>query len=165
MWNATARLAGRITTSIRYANRQRCGKPDLCHFVWFYDAFYAIRHFFMLYVPFIWLSAMKTVLLQSNYKHKKWKQLLHYYLQLVLCRHLKWRPRELPNKRIGRLPDDRWSTILSISMFTTMWFTMQGISDFRHPTPWPWRLPMASASLPTRSAPSSLRVWWFACRA
>ena len=26
-------------------------------------------------------------------------------------------------------------TILSISMLTTTWFTMQGISDFRHPTP------------------------------
>lgn len=32
---------------------------------------YAIRHFFMLYVPVFWFSAMKAVLLQSNYKHKK----------------------------------------------------------------------------------------------
>ena len=27
--------------------------------------------FLMLYVPVFWFSAMKTVLLQSNYKHKK----------------------------------------------------------------------------------------------
>ena len=33
----------------------------------FYDAFYAIRHFFMLYVPVFWFSAMKAVLLQSNH--------------------------------------------------------------------------------------------------